>query len=261
MQSTERVESAVNTGTIWRATDPNYPGVPQPPPELLAKSTSRANVEYEIYVLAYAAQQRGHVLMLSAGVVIVIGAAYYLSPPWLVIAAAIGIGMVLAGAAGFAIAAAAHARYSEIATSVSETYDRTPRREPTPDTVRPLVVAPGSRANQMSTGRLNFPPDTWQRLFDRALANGGMVNRDDVAKKALTRQWYYGEGYGRLLEELTRIGFIDPRNRLTPAALAWYAENIPLPLAALPARPRNGRTDGGRTGADDTAEPVGEWGE
>ena len=44
----QRVESA----TIWRATDINYPGVPQPPPDVVTRATSRAVVDYEIFVNA-----------------------------------------------------------------------------------------------------------------------------------------------------------------------------------------------------------------
>lgn len=260
MQSNRRLQSAIDTdGAIWRGRDPNYPGVPQPP-EVLARSTSRATVDYETYVLAYAAQQRGHALLLTAGVVVVIGAAFYLSPPWLIIAVAVGLGLAFGGATGYGTARDAHRSYTRhLAVSVSETYERA-QPAPPPATVRPFVESSGNGQRTTNTGRLNFPPDVWRSLFDLALANGGMVNRDAVAKRAgIGRQWYYGEGYGRLLEELTRLGFLDNRNRLTPAALQWYAEEIPLPLAALPARPRNGRTDGGRTGAAGANGT--EWGE
>ena len=104
----QRAESA----TIWRATDINYPGVPQPPPEVVTRATSRAVVDYEIYVNAYAAQQRGHVLLSTFGVVLTIGAAFYLSPPWLIITIAAGIGMLFAGAAGFGVAMDAHRTYT-----------------------------------------------------------------------------------------------------------------------------------------------------
>lgn len=263
MQSKTRVVETVTTSSadIWRGRDPAYPGVPQPPPELLTRSTSRATVDYETYVLAYAAQQRGHVLLLAAGVVILVGAGYYLSPPWLIIGGALAIGMILAGGAAFAIAADAHASYTrDLAIAVSETYDRTPPREPPPETVRPFVVAPGNRANRMNTGRLNFTPETWQAIFDLALSNDGAITRDRVAIRAgVPREWYHGPGWGRFLEELERLNFIDDRNRLTDVALAWYAEHIPLPLAAFSPRARSERTNGERTDTNDANEPAGGW--
>lgn len=243
------MKKKVESATIWRDTDINYPGVPQPPPpEVLTRSTSRATVEYEQYVLAYAAQQRGHILLMVAGIVITIGAAVYLSGSWLIITLAIGLGLAFGGFVGAAFAADAHNSYTRhLAISTSETYEPRQRPAPPPATVRPFVASSNGDRRTTNTGRLDFTPQVWRDLFDRALTNGGVINRDDVAKKALDRQWYYGEGYGKLLEELTRLGFIDARNRLTPAALEWYADQIPLPLASIPVRPRVGRTDGGRT--------------
>lgn len=256
MQSKRTVESA----TIWRANDPNYPGVPQPPGDVVTRATTRATVDYETYVNAYAAQQRGHVLLLTAGVVIGIGAAFYLSPPWLIIAAALGIGMTAAGVVGFGVAMDAHHSYTRnLAVSVSETYER-PAVAPPPATVRPYVASANGDGRTTNTGRLNFSPEVWRDLFDRALARGGVITRDEVAKPAgVGRAWYHGEGWGRFLEELTRLGFIDARNRLTPAALQWYADAIPLPLTAIPVRSRIERTNGERT-ANERHQEEG-WGE
>ena len=262
MQSKRTVESSV---PIWRADNPNYPGIPQEPPappDVLTRAVSRATVEYETYVLAYAAQQRGHVLLLAAGVVIAIGAGVYLTGHWLIILAAIGIGMALAGSVAMFIAADAHASYTrDLAVSVSETYEPRQKPAPPPATVRPFVASANTSSHTTSTGRLDFAPEVWRSLFDRALANGGVVNRDDVAKPSrVGREWYHGDGYGRFLEELTRLGFIDGRNRLTPAALAWYAEAIPLPLTSIPVRSRNERTNE-RTNANERGRAAPEWGE
>ena len=262
MQSKRTVESSV---PIWRADNPNYPGIPQEPPappDVLTRAVSRATVEYETYVLAYAAQQRGHVLLLVAGVVIAIGAGVYLTGHWLIILAAIGIGMALAGSVAMFIAADAHASYTrDLAVSVSETYEPRQKPAPPPATVRPFVASANTSSHTTSTGRLDFAPEVWRSLFDRALANGGVVNRDDVAKPSrVGREWYHGDGYGRFLEELTRLGFIDGRNRLTPAALAWYAEAIPLPLTSIPVRSRNERTNE-RTNANERGRAAPEWGE
>ena len=62
MQSKRLHATTAAERPIWRANNPNYPGIPQepePPPDVLTRATSRATVEYETYVLAYAAQQRG----------------------------------------------------------------------------------------------------------------------------------------------------------------------------------------------------------
>lgn len=265
MQSKRLHATTAAERPIWRADNPNYPGIPQepePPPDVLTRATSRATVEYETYVLAYAAQQRGHVLLLSAGVVVTIGAAVYLTGHWLIILAAIGIGMALAGSAGYVTAADAHASYTrDLAVSVSETYEPRQKPAPPPATVRPFVASANTTSHTTSTGRLDFTPEVWRVLFDRALANGGVINRDDVAKPArVGREWYHGDGYGRFLEELTRLGFIDGRNRLTPAALAWYADTIPLPLTSIPVRSRNERTNE-RTNANERGRAAPEWGE
>jgi hypothetical protein len=252
----QRVESA----TIWRATDINYPGVPQPPPEVVTRATSRAVVDYEIYVNAYAAQQRGHVLLSTFGVVLTIGAAFYLSPPWLIITIAAGIGMLFAGAVGFGVAMDAHRSYTrDLAVSVSETYER-PAPPPPPATVRPFVVDDSNGHRTIRTGRLDFQPPVWQSLFNRALANGGSITRDDAKDAGVGRTWYHGEGWGKLQQELQRQGIIDARNRITDRGLAWYDEHVPLPLAAFPARSRRERTNGERT-ANERPQQGEEWGE
>lgn len=243
------MKTKVESATIWRANDPNYPGVPQPPPpEVLARSTSRATVDYDTYVLRFSRELRFNALLMVAGIVAIIGAGFYLSGVGLIIIAALGIGLGIGGFVGYMAADRAHSAYTrDLAVSVSETYEPRQRPTPPPATVRPFVASSNGDRRTTNTGRLDFTPQVWRDLFDRALTNGGVITRDDVAKKALDRQWYYGEGYGKLLEELTRLGFIDARNRLTPAALEWYADQIPLPLASIPVRPRVGRTDGGRT--------------
>ena len=251
-----RFEAVASPTPLYR-TDPAYPGVPLAEPgEVAARTTSRATVDYDTFVLRYAARQRGHVLLATAGVILILGAGIYLPDgPAIIVLIALGIGAIMAGGVGFFIAAGAHDTYTQhLAVSVSETYHTRPAAPPA--TVRPFVVSANGDGRTTNTGRLDFTPQVWQALFDRALANGGFINRDDVAKRVLPRRWYYGEGYGQLLEELTRLKFIDARNRLTPAALAWYEQQIPLPLAALPTRPRNGRTDERTDGADGA-----EWGE
>ena len=254
-----RLDSTIEAdATLWPADNPNYPGVPQRP-DIIARSTSRATVDYETYVLAYAAQQRGHVLLMTAGIVLIIGAAFYLSPPWLIIAAALGLGLTFGGAAGFTTAWDAHRSYTrDLAVSISETYER-PAPRPQPATVRPFVPS-GNNAATTNTGRLNFTPQVWRDLFDLALENSGVITRDRVQRAGVGRRWYHGEGWDRLKEELTRLGFIDSRNRLTPAARAWYANAIPLPLAALPTRSHLERTNGERTANERPADAAG-WGE
>jgi len=49
-----RVQTAVSPAPLWRD-DPNYPGIPAAP--LLAKSTARAVVTYDDYVVRYARRQ------------------------------------------------------------------------------------------------------------------------------------------------------------------------------------------------------------
>ncbi len=244
----------------------NYPGVPlQPgdePPPIAARTTSRAIVQYEIYVLQYSGRQFRHTFIMAFGIVLALIAILYLDGHPQQIAIAIAIAFVLAAAVGYLTTANAHATFTrDLAVATSETWHPRPAAPP-PATVRPFVPStnPDGHTRTTNTGRLDFTPQVWQSFFNRALANGGFINRDDVAKRALPRRWYYGEGYGQLLEELTRLEFIDGRNRLTLTALDWYEKQIPLPLAAFPARPRTGRTDERTDGAHGAIEVVEEWG-
>lgn len=262
MQSKRTVESA----TIWRATDPNYPDVPQPPPpEVVARSTSRSTVDYDTYVLRYTGQQRRHTLLFTAGIVGAILSAFYLTGVALIIAAAIAIGLAFTGAVGFVIAANAHGSYTrDLAISTSETYERPPS-PPQPQTVRPFVASGNPGRRTTNTGRLQFEPQVWQSLFNLALANGGTVDKENVCRKAgIGRRWYHtdpnsADGYRAFQAELRNIGFIDQRNRLTDTALAWYAAQIPLPLDALPTRTPVDRPTAVRPPSDRDGE--GEWGE
>lgn len=239
-----------------RRDDPNYPGVPvNEPGDLTAKTTSRATVDYDTYVLRYAARQRGHVLLATAGVVMALGAAIYLSGPALVILIAGGVGLLMAGGVGFAVTADAHGSYTrDLAVSISETYHTRP--QPPPATIRPFVASANSDGRTTNTGRLSFEPRIWQALFDLALGNAGTIDRDNVAKRAgVGRRWYHtdpnsADGYRAFLDELRQIGFIDDRNRLTDVALSWYDQQIALPLTAIPVRPRNDRPTGDRPATD-----------
>lgn len=253
-----RFEQIANPAPLWQD-DVNYPGVPKH--ELAAKTTSRATVDYDTYVLRYAARQRGNVLLITAGVMTAVGAAIYLSGAALVLIAAGGIGAALAGCAGFVVAAQAHGSYTrDLAVSVSETWHRNP--PPRPATVRPFVASNNGDGKTTTTGRLDFTPGMWRDLFDLAMKNGGVVNRDDVAKPArIGREWYHGAGYGSFLSELTHLGFIDDHNRLTPAALAWYEQQIALPLTtATPRSPRSfARSFVQDANEQDETGGVGEW--
>lgn len=248
---------------IWRD-DPNYPGVPtmpDSPSPLAAKITNRATVDYQTYVLAYTTRRVLYVLLSAFGAAGALGAVVYLSGAVMVILAALSIGAVLAGAAGFLTVTDAHRAYTRhLAVATTETYHQRPTT-PQPATVRPFVASNNGDGRTTNTGRLNFTPQVWRDLFDRALANGGVISRDNVARPAgVGREWYHGDGYGHLLAELTRLGFIDGRNRLTPAALAWYEAQIPLPLAAFPVRTGIERTNDRPNGANGAAETVEEWG-
>lgn len=250
---------AAYTPPAARRDDINYPGaggIPGDGGDMTQRQTSRATVDYDTYVLQYAARQRGHVLMAASGIVAAIGAAIYLDGTALVLVAAGAVGFTVAGLAGFAVAADAHAGYTrDLAVSVSETWERRPT-PPAPKS--PRVFVPSENPRTIRTGRLTFAPTVWQSLLDNALGNGGIVTRDGAKGAGVGRDWYHAAGYGNLLIELNRLGFIDERNRATDRWLTWYDEQYPaLPLAAFPQKRAQERTNGERTGANDVLE----WGE
>src|SRR5690606_17542102 len=138
---TRPYETVARAAPLWRD-DPNYPGVPSettPAEMLAAKTTHRATVDYDTYVLRYSARQRGHVLMIFAGIALAVGAIMLIQHETpLILALTAALGLIGGGGAGFLIAAAAHGTYTrDLAVSVSETYH--PRRAPQPETVRPFV--------------------------------------------------------------------------------------------------------------------------
>lgn len=231
------------TTDIWRPSDnPAYPGIPIEPENVVARSTSRATVDYPTYVRGYAARLFWYVFLMVCGAVGVVAAAVYTTGVIMVIAVMIGIGLTMASAVACMAAVGAHDVYTRyLAVSTSETYE--PRRAaPPPATVRPFVASSDGDGRTINTGQLNFEPQVWQSLFNLALANGGVVDKENVCRRAgIGRRWYHtdpnsADGYRAFQAELRNIGFIDQRNRLTDTALAWYAAQIPLPLDALPSR-------------------------
>lgn len=227
----------------------------------LHKRTNAKDVTYEEFVSKFARRQASYIFLVTLGIFIAVGAVAYMTTDGLprVLAAGIGVALSFAGAAGFLFNWQAHGEYLDHGFGITTTETYQPRPAAPPENVRPFVASQNSDGRTTNTGRLNFPPAVWRDLFDRALSNGGVITRDGAQAARVGRDWYHGAGWGALQEELTRLGFIDGRNRLTPTALAWYEAQIPLPLAALPVRSRVERTNGERT-ANERGE-MGEWGE
>ena len=255
MQSKRTVESAV---PIWRREDPNYPGVPQPPPEVVARSTSRSTVDYDTYVLRFSRELRLNALLMTVGIVLIIGAMFYLSGIGLITVAAVGVGLGISGFVGYMAADRAHSSYTrDLAVSVSETYER-PTPPPQPQTVRPFVAS-GNGTNTVRVGRFSLPTATWAELFETAGAAGGKLTRD-AATRVLPRPLY--RDWQATLGELQRLGYVDDEAR--PTAAAWDAVGLrpPHPGDERPAGAysTHARRTHGAHGASDRAGE-GEWGE
>lgn len=227
-------QSNNSTHTIWRATNPNYPGVPQPPDDqVVAKtSTSSRGVDYYDYVLTYTARQRNHAFMVAAGVALGVAAAIYMSGPWLILSVTLAISFICAGGAAFVIMAQAHADYTQLLVSHTVTY-ADPRPVPVAD-VRPVIPTDN---NTIRRGRFTLPADQWLRLFAAARANKGRLTRDNIVKnKALPRELYHGDAFQTTLDELKRLAIIDDNNLITAAGHAFEQE-IRSPRSPHPAAP------------------------
>lgn len=233
--SDKQSKNTYQAATIWQATNPNYPGVPQPPDDqVVAKtSTSSRSVDYYDYVLTYTARQRNHAFMVAAGVALGVATAIYLSGPWLIICVVLAIGLMAAGGAAFLIMAQAHADYTQLLQSHTVTY-ADPRPVPVAD-VRPVIPTDN---NTIRRGRFTLPADQWSRLFDAARAHKeGRLTRDNIVKaKALPRLLYHGDAFEDTLAELKRLGIIDSGNRITAAGRAFEQE-IRSPHPAAPSAP------------------------
>lgn len=245
---------------LWKD-DINYPGVPPMPDRpLAAKVTNRATVDYDTYVLAYTTRKVLYVMLAALGAAGAVLAVAATTGAAMVILAALSIGAALSGVVGVMVITDAHHTYTRhLAVAVTETYHDRPAAPPSPPppTARPIVASANGNPHTTRTGRLQFEPTVWRDLFDRALRNGGAVTRDGALSARVGREWYHGEGWGHLQEELTHLGFIDHRNRLTAKALDWYEKEIPLPLSVLPLRTGVERTND-RSERTNDAEG-GEW--
>lgn len=243
-----RVDAAHSSeATIWRRRDPNYPGVPQPPaePEVMSRSFSTKTVSYETYVLDYGARQRNNLLLAGVGGMFVILALAFLNDPWRGIGGALGAIGVLAGMGSLWLTADAHARYIDVATSVSETY-----APPAPSaTVRAFVPSADAPATVLS-GRFSLPVATWTALFETAAVNGGKLTRD-AATKVLPRPLY--RDWQETVGELQRLGLIDAESRPTAAAWALVGRRSPFPNddeSLAPAQSTHARRTHGAHGAE-----------
>lgn len=247
--SDKQSKKTYQAATIWRATNPNYPGVPQPPEEQVVAKTSISSrgVDYYDYVLTYTARQRNHAFMVAIGVALGVATAIYLRGPWLIICAVLAIGLMAAGSAAFLIMAQAHDAYTQLLVSHTVTY-ADPRPVPVAD-VRPVMPTDD---NTIRLGRFSLPADMWQRLFAAARANKGRLTRDNIVKaRALPRDLYHGDAFQRTLDELKRLGIIDDNNVVTAAGRA-FEQQLRSPHPTAPPSPAFVPSTNGneRTGAN-----------
>lgn len=241
----QRYESAMDVPLV-RRDDINYPGVIMP---VTSRAQQRTTVDYDTYVLRYAAAMRLNAVLFFAGAALFFAGVVWTSIPVTYFVAAVALGPMAGGAFGLWSTMTAHQEYRDMAVTITETY-AAPPPAPKPVTVRPFVTSANGDGRTTNTGRLQFAPIVWQRLFELALKNEGAISKDGVAKPSgIGRRWYHSDpnsqdGFQSFLGELRQIGFIDERNRLTAAALDWYEKQIALPLSPLSMRPDNDRPTG-----------------
>ena len=236
----------------------NYPGVPlQPgdePPPIAARTTSRAVVQYEIYVLQYSGRQARHTFIMAFGVAVAILATYYLDGRPQYLAIALAVAFILTGAVGYHTTQTAHATFTEhLAVATSTTYQE-PR--PLAQGERPFVPST-DRPATIKVGRFPISPPLLAALIDTGANNGWRLTRD-AATRVLPRNLY--RDWQATVGELQRLGYLDDQARPTAAAWAFIGRRPPLPQSDN-SHPGAQSTHARRThGAHDALQTVEEWG-
>ena len=191
----------------------------------LARSTRRPAADFDEYVLRYARVQRANVGLIFVGLGLAVGAAVYLSGPWLIVVAAVGLGIAGAGAGGLMAAMAAHNSYTRY-LGLNETQEYAPPAPPA-EGVRPFVPSTNGTPT-IRAGRFSLPAATWAALLAVAEANGGRLTRD-AATKVLPRHLY--RDWSTTAGELQRLGIIDDGGMVTAAGRGMMSGNPPYPTA------------------------------
>lgn len=228
--------------TVYTPSDPNYPvslGIPldpaPPPARPLARATARPSANFSEYVLLYGKAQRHNLIVMTAGMVGIVGALWYLSGGALIIAAAVAVGLTLGGAGSFLVTGAAHSAYTRhLSTTTTQTYTDPPPAGPA---VRPFVAsrnAGATTARTVRAGRFQLPSTTWAALFEAASANDGRLTRD-AATKALPRALY--RDWAGTMGELQRLGIVDGDGRVT--ADGWHFARRDVGAAGAPPYPND----------------------
>ncbi len=250
-QSKPQFRPSTNGSSPWRP-PAGPPNVLDEPLAVARATTSTARgVNYDTYVLKYASRQRANILLTVIGLIIGIGAAYYLDGgALLVLSIAIALGLILSGGVSFLVTAGAHDSYTNrLAVSRTENYFD-PRPQPTAD-VRPVIHAGDATIRR---GRFSLPQSTWQKLFESARNNDGRLARDKVvAARGLPRELYHGDAWQTTLDELRRLGLIDADNCITNDGWNFYESlHSPTPPDGAPVRSfieRTGTNERPRTAA------------
>lgn len=226
----------------------SYESLPTAPPPL--RTSTRAAVSFDAFVLSYTREQRKNVLLAFGGIALCVGAIMYTEGTARVILCAFGLGLAAAGLAALALAADAHAAYTKLLSlSTVTTY------------APPAAASPGMRAfvpssngsQTIRAGKFKLERAQWVKLFQTA-SEGGKLTRD-AAVKALPRDLY--RDWQSTLAELARLGIVDDSGIITPAGWAWYADAVspystegatPAGAISTHARRTHGRADAGGAG-------------
>lgn len=195
----------------------SYESATAAPPPL--RTSTRAAVSFEAFVLDYAREQRRNVFLSFTGIATIAGAIMRTGGTAQIVLCAFGLGLAVAGLAALALAADAHAAYTRLlATATVTTYATPPPASPG---VRAFV--PSTNGTQtIRAGKFKLDAAQWVKLFQTA-GDGGRLTRDGAAK-VLPRELY--RAWGDTLGELARLGIVDDSGIITPAGWTWYKSNV-----------------------------------
>jgi len=133
--------------------------------------------------------------------------------------------------------------------------------EPTNDQplIQPEIQTTSESSTTIRYGTFKLTRDQWQQLGKAIQTNGGRITRAIIPAGLFIN---ITTKYPNILNEFTRLGWIDDNQELTSSGREWFSRFIPPPADQgnqRPAERSTPTTTRATTAGDDTAAAVEEW--
>jgi len=131
--------------------------------------------------------------------------------------------------------------------------------QPKPTNDQPLIQPEIQTTSESSTtiryGKMKLNRDQWQLLAKAIQTNGDRLTRSIIPAGLFSN---LNARYPTIVNEFTRLGWIDDNQQLTHQGKEWFERFLPLPYNLINREPGGDRTTT-TTSGDDTAAAAENW--